>query len=462
MAALSFYLKGVSKSRLISGSDSKQVRSIYIDFRWNGERIREWVKERVKECDWVEVIEKEKNGKKYVETVQRVNPKVKGGRDINDRLDLICEGILKAYREYLKDNNNQEPSYGYMLTVIRGDHAAQNENELYKFFKAFIDAEVSIGDKPNFEKCLQHLKSFDAAKGYSLCWSRLTKKFYNEFVYYLTCEYENPNNKETGVVSSTVNKTLRTLKKVCDEAQSAGIIFPRDYKKFRRLKEHRPKRMTVEEEDIDKLLQFDFTDRSLYGRRENYKKVIENILQVRDIYVFSFDTGLAHAELSKVLPDQVMDDLDQFNNVVKVLDFSRTKTAGWNSIPLSNRCLEIVRKYDGRFNTLLPYFCDQHFNRICKRMFKLAGFNKKVAITMQYGDREVVKVYEQWQLLTSHTGRHSAATNLLDKTDNLVLVRDFLGHSSVKTTEIYAKNIRKKFNTKILNITNKESKFKAG
>ena len=38
-----------------------------------------------------------------------------------------------------------------------------------------------------------------------------------------------------------------------------------------------------------------------------------------------------------------------------------------------------------------------------------------------------------------HTFRHSKAVHLLESGIELIYIRDFLGHSSVKTTEIYAK-----------------------
>ena len=43
-----------------------------------------------------------------------------------------------------------------------------------------------------------------------------------------------------------------------------------------------------------------------------------------------------------------------------------------------------------------------------------------------------------------HSFRHSKAMHLLDADINLVWIRDFLGHSSVNTTEIYARVSHKK------------------
>ena len=50
--------------------------------------------------------------------------------------------------------------------------------------------------------------------------------------------------------------------------------------------------------------------------------------------------------------------------------------------------------------------------------------------------------------ITCHVFRHSKATHMLNAGIPLIYIRDFLGHSSVKTTEIYAKtNINEKIKT---------------
>lgn len=61
-------------------------------------------------------------------------------------------------------------------------------------------------------------------------------------------------------------------------------------------------------------------------------------------------------------------------------------------------------------------------------------------IIMMYAD----KVKEKHPVLipdrlSPHSFRHSKATHLLQAGMNIIYVRDFLGHSSVRTTEVYAR-----------------------
>lgn len=57
--------------------------------------------------------------------------------------------------------------------------------------------------------------------------------------------------------------------------------------------------------------------------------------------------------------------------------------------------------------------------------------------------RRVVKKYakesgiEKWKDVSPHTLRHTFATDLYDKTDNIRKVQKALGHSNVSTTQIY-------------------------
>ncbi|MEY8432464.1 tyrosine-type recombinase/integrase, partial [Lachnospiraceae bacterium 48-42] len=59
------------------------------------------------------------------------------------------------------------------------------------------------------------------------------------------------------------------------------------------------------------------------------------------------------------------------------------------------------------------------------------AFQRKVWILSKFGFRNKSQILDLF--------RHSKAMHLVQANVNLIYIRDFLGHESVKTTEIYAK-----------------------
>lgn len=106
-------------------------------------------------------------------------------------------------------------------------------------------------------------------------------------------------------------------------------------------------------------------------------------------------------------------------------------------IPLSSNLIPIIRKYMDEYKISKPeqYLFTNHQNTpltrsgikyiLCKYVTKA----KTVDSTL-FGNTNV----------HPHILRHSKAMHLLESGVNLIYIRDFLGHSSVTTTEIYAKS----------------------
>ncbi len=85
----------------------------------------------------------------------------------------------------------------------------------------------------------------------------------------------------------------------------------------------------------------------------------------------------------------------------------------------------IIEKYKGRANNnlVLPVCNIITYNDQLKEIAKLCGINKHI---------------------TSHVARHTFATFALTKGVSIESVSKMLGHSNIKTTQIYAKITNKK------------------
>ena len=108
----------------------------------------------------------------------------------------------------------------------------------------------------------------------------------------------------------------------------------------------------------------------------------------------------------------------------------------WRIVPLLGQTIKILEKYIKIYN--IKFNSDD-----------LLFFNsKKEALTrmgITYIINKYVKIAQkknpiEFQIkITPHVFRHSKAMHLLESGVNLIYIRDFLGHESVTTTEIYAR-----------------------
>ena len=108
-------------------------------------------------------------------------------------------------------------------------------------------------------------------------------------------------------------------------------------------------------------------------------------------------------------------------------------------VPIMGNTVKLLKKYIDENNLKKRQFEDHPylFQNRSGKPYTRAGIsyiiNKYVDIAnSKYNARITVKMHP-------HVFRHSKAVHLLEAGIELIYIRDFLGHSSVKTTEIYAK-----------------------
>ncbi len=108
------------------------------------------------------------------------------------------------------------------------------------------------------------------------------------------------------------------------------------------------------------------------------------------------------------------------------------------SVPLMGNTVAILKRYVDENGLESRQYSDHEFlftNR-SKNHLTRAGvaylINKYVAIANRHGANITIGVH-------AHTFRHSKAVHLLEAGVELIYIRDILGHSSVTTTEIYAR-----------------------
>lgn len=148
---------------------------------------------------------------------------------------------------------------------------------------------------------------------------------------------------------------------------------------------------------------------------------LKRLQQVKDIFLFSCFTGLAYVDVQKLSKKDIVIGMDG----EKWIKINRSKTKLRSTIPLLPVAAKILDKYPIQENgKLLPVISNQKTNAFLKEIAAICKIDKK---------------------LTFHLARHTFATTVtLSNGVPIESVSKMLGHTSLRTTQIYAKVVDKK------------------
>ena len=157
-----------------------------------------------------------------------------------------------------------------------------------------------------------------------------------------------------------------------------------------------------------------------------YNKEFESLRleQVRDIFIFSCYTGLAYIDVYNLTEDQ----LNVWADGNTWISFHRQKTKVPFNVRLLDVPLQIIEKYKHfrKGKRLLPVPSNQKCNEYLKEIAEVCGINKNI---------------------TFHVARHTFATTItLGNGVPIETVSKMLGHTNVRTTQIYARITDQKIN----------------
>ena len=145
-------------------------------------------------------------------------------------------------------------------------------------------------------------------------------------------------------------------------------------------------------------------------RMERCRITDPSVNRVRDLFLFQCYTGLAYSDLYKF---DFASDVERRGNKFIIAD-RRVKTNEDYFIVLLSPAMDILKKYD--FD--LPVISNQKYNDYLKVAASFAKIDKN---------------------LTTHCARHTFAVFALNNGVPMEVVSKMLGHTNIKTTQIYAK-----------------------
>lgn len=206
---------------------------------------------------------------------------------------------------------------------------------------------------------------------------------------------------------ATTNKYLAKLKVIFNYALSNEIITvnPSIGFKMQRVK-GTTEYLTIDE--VRRIEEYDFEDNI-------------SLDKVRKLFLFSVYSGLRFSDANQLKKENVT--LESDNNYW--MSLIQIKTGEFIYRPLFKRAVDLLKQFEEKYpdsEFVIPRITNQKVNAYLKVIADLAGVKK---------------------VLTHHMARHTFATTiLLDSGIDLKTVSFFMGHSSIKSTEVYGKITR--------------------
>ena len=348
---------------------------------------------------------------------ERIKGRTTEALNTNLQLDNIASGLQSIFRRI-------EMSDVVSLERIKSEFLGKKEEidtlmQLFEKHNGDVAKQVGVSvGKATLQKynvCKRHFSEF-LEKQYKRSDLKLTELTYvviREFDLYLRTEVgQNPN---------TATKTMKTFKTITLLGQKMGVLLHDPFMNHRFHIEPVNRGFLTDEEIL-----------CIAHKQIN----IPRLELIRDIFIFSCFTGLAYIDVSNLTPDHIVTLGDK-----QWIMTQRQKTSVETNVLLLDIPKAIIAKYGGktyRNGKLFPMLTNQKTNSYLKEIADICGIKKN---------------------LTFHLARHTFATISLSKGVPMESVSKMLGHTNIRTTQIYARITNKKIEHDMEELADKLDKF---
>jgi len=202
-------------------------------------------------------------------------------------------------------------------------------------------------------------------------------------------KFENYCKKEK-YSPNTIARAIKFIKTICYHARNNGIEIHFQLPSIT-FKVEKVEKIFLTKDEIEIIINTDFE--------------FDYLDNARDWLVMSCETGQRISDFKRFNKEQI-----RFQDDVPLIEFTQIKTGKIMAIPLSKRVRFILDKRAGEFPRSIS---DQRYNEYIKEVCKIAGINKltKGSKFDNNTSRKDSGVFPKYELVTSHIGRRSFATN---------------------------------------------------
>ena len=330
--------------------------------------------------------------------------------DINNELNKIENYVLNAFNSVNIETINKE----WLQTQIDCYYNPPKQEksiptDLINYIDFYINYrkhELKNASVKKFNVIKNKIIRFEKYRKKQILIKEVNDSFKNEFVIYCKNEIYSQN---------TIQRELAIIKTFCKHARFLGIETHPQLDSLR-LDKAKVEKIYLTFEDLTKI--------------ENISKnqLTDSLDNAKDWLIISCYTGQRVSDFMNFTDEQIRIEKDKH-----LIEFTQKKTGKNMTVPLHNKVLEILKKRKGKF----PYkISDQKYNVFIKTVCELAKINESIKgsklLETKKGSKTFRKqsgTFKKYELVTSHIGRRSFATNFYGTIPTTFLIY-ITGHST--------------------------------
>ncbi|TVZ23452.1 phage integrase family protein [Dokdonia sp. Hel_I_63] len=305
--------------------------------------------------------------------------------------------------------------------------------ELLAYIDVYIDfkrLELADSTITKFNGVKGLISRFQVEKNKVVLISEVNLKFKKEFEDYCFEKKYAPN---------TVARAIRFIKTFCRHAYSNGLEVSYQLGNIKS-KNVKTEKVYLTREELEEIENTDYN---------------EHLDNAKDWLIISCYTGQRVSDFMRFTKDMIRYEMNKTDGKMKpLIEFTQKKTSKIMTVPLHNKVIEILEKRNGNFPSSVS---DQKYNKHIKIVCRDAKINSLTKGSKNLETEEGSKIYRKvpgtypkWELVTSHIGRRSFASNFYGEIPTTYLTY-ITGHS---TEVMFLNYIGKSNKDKAMEMTN--------
>lgn len=274
----------------------------------------------------------------------------------------------QARKDYINHFRQAKPIEGVYFTIFVREVLEKRSRRKSEHYAAVYDA------------IIKHIDAFSEEFDCDIFTNSVTAEFLDDFIIYL---------EDQGLRHNTIVGYIQKIQTLIRRASQYNYAVDNTYNEID-LQCEPTNAVFLSMNEIARIYYYKF-------EKQDKRKSKERI---RDLFVIGCLTALRYSDYSTLTKDNFQGDY-----LVK-----RTKKTNVDvKIPLHAYVKEIYAKYGGVIPCKL---CIQYVNKYLKVIMKEIGLNDLITYSFTKGGKLITVTREKWELISSHTARRSAATNM--------------------------------------------------